>query len=150
MNSNKFNYDEKYYEGSCETTFKKRFANHKKSFNNEQWKNETELSKEVWNLRSTNNKAETGCKIVRRCTPVNCAILRWNLCLKENSELAINQGINLLNKRSQLVSTCRYFNKLLLMNFEDNITWWQSTNVPFYCHRNPLVKLWCHCIVFMV
>ena len=29
----KLNYDEKYYKGSCKTTFKKRFANDKKSFN---------------------------------------------------------------------------------------------------------------------
>ena len=35
----------------------KRFANRKKSFNNDQYKNETELSKEVWNLKSTNNNA---------------------------------------------------------------------------------------------
>ena len=40
-------YDKKCYKGSCETTFKKRFANHRKSFNNDQYKNETELSKEV-------------------------------------------------------------------------------------------------------
>ena len=47
----KLNYYEKYYRGSCETTFKKQFANHKESFDNEQYKNETELSKEVWNLK---------------------------------------------------------------------------------------------------
>ena len=43
LNSNKLNCGEKYYKGSCETTFKKRFANHKKSFINEQYKKETEL-----------------------------------------------------------------------------------------------------------
>ena len=35
LNSNKLNYDEKCYKGSCEITFKKRFANHKKSLNND-------------------------------------------------------------------------------------------------------------------
>ena len=30
LNSNGLNYDEKYYKGSCDTTFKKRFANQKK------------------------------------------------------------------------------------------------------------------------
>ena len=34
LNSNKLNYDEKYYKGSC----KNRFADHKKSFNNDQYK----------------------------------------------------------------------------------------------------------------
>ena len=61
-------------------------------------------------------------KIVGRCTPVNCGILRCNLCLNERLEIATHQGKNLLNKRSELVSKFRHFNRLLLMNFEDNIT----------------------------
>ena len=36
----------------------------KKSFNKEQYKNEIELSKKVWNLKSTNNNAEIAWKIV--------------------------------------------------------------------------------------
>ena len=64
LNSNKLNYDEKYYKSNCETTFKKRFVNHKKSFNNDQYKNEMELSKEVWNLKSSNDNSEIAKKIV--------------------------------------------------------------------------------------
>ena len=122
LNSNKRNYDEKYYKGSCKTTFKKQFANHKKSFNNEQYKKETKLSKELQNLKSTNNNAEIAWKIVRRCVLVSPAILRCNLCLNEKLEIAKHQGKNLLNKRSEFVSKCRHFSKLLLINFEDNIT----------------------------
>ena len=40
----------------------------------------TELSKKVWNPKSTNKHAKISWKIVRRCTPVNRAILRCNLC----------------------------------------------------------------------
>ena len=76
----------------------------------------------VRNLKSTNNNSEIAWKIVRRYAPVNRAILRCNLCLNEKLEIATHQGKNLLNKRSELVSKCRHFNKLLLMNFEDNIT----------------------------
>ena len=36
-------YKEKYYIGLCETTFKLRYANHKKSLNHEKYKNNTEL-----------------------------------------------------------------------------------------------------------
>ena len=122
MNSNKLNYEEKYYKGSCETTFKKQFANHKKSFNNDQYKNETEVSKEVWNLRSTNNNSEIAWKIVRRCARVNHAISKCNFYLNEKLEIATHQGKNLLNKRSELVSKCGHFNELLLINFEDDIT----------------------------
>ena len=39
-------YKQKCYLGSCETTFKDRFENHKKSFNHLKDKNVTELSKE--------------------------------------------------------------------------------------------------------
>ena len=49
--------------GSCETAYKKRFANHKKSFKNDQYKNETELSKELWNLKIINNNSKIAWKI---------------------------------------------------------------------------------------
>ena len=39
----------KLYKGICETTFRKRYANHKKSEKN---KNDTKLSTEYWKLAS--------------------------------------------------------------------------------------------------
>ena len=52
-------YKQKCYLGSCETTFKDRFGNHKKSFNHVKHKNDTELSKEFlgnqepqWNTKN--------------------------------------------------------------------------------------------------
>ena len=39
-------YKRKLYEGFCKSTFKKRYANHKKSFNMEKDKNDTKLSTE--------------------------------------------------------------------------------------------------------
>ena len=44
-------YKQKRYKGICETTFKKRYANHKKSFNLINSKNDTTLSKEYWTLK---------------------------------------------------------------------------------------------------
>ena len=44
-------YKQKRYKGICETTFKKRYANHKKSFNLIKSKNDTTLSIEYWNLK---------------------------------------------------------------------------------------------------
>ena len=43
-------YKPKLYKGICKTTFKKRYANHKKSFNAEKNKNDTKLSIEYWRL----------------------------------------------------------------------------------------------------
>ena len=130
-----------YLKGSCETSFKKRIINQKKSFQNKQYKKETKLSKEEWNLKSTNNRFEIAWKTVRRCALANRAIRRCNLCLNEKLEIAAHQERNLLNKRSELVSKYRHFNKLLLINFDDSVTQWQDTNVPFYCPQNPLIKL---------
>ena len=44
-------YKQKRYKGICETTFKKRYANHKKSFNLIKSKNDITLSIEYWNLK---------------------------------------------------------------------------------------------------
>ena len=46
------NYQEKVYFGSCKSTFKKRFSSHKKSFNQNEHKNETELSNEIWRIKN--------------------------------------------------------------------------------------------------
>ena len=44
--------NKKCYLGSCETTFKDYLGNHKKSFNHVKHKNDTELSKEFWEIKS--------------------------------------------------------------------------------------------------
>ena len=44
-------YKQKRYKGICETTFKKHYANHKKSFNLINSKNDTNLSVEYWILK---------------------------------------------------------------------------------------------------
>ena len=47
-------YKQKCYLGSCEKTFKDRFGNHKKLFNHVKHKNDTELSKEFWEIKKHN------------------------------------------------------------------------------------------------
>ena len=51
VTSNNPELKEKTYYGISETAFKLRYANHTKSFNTERYKNDTELSKEVWKIR---------------------------------------------------------------------------------------------------
>ena len=43
-------YKPRLYKLICETSFKKRYANHKKSFNEEKNKNDIKLSTEYWKL----------------------------------------------------------------------------------------------------
>ena len=59
-------YKPKLYKGICETTFKKRYANHKKSFNVEKNKNDTKLSTEYWKL--ANNKLTHGYPRAKKAT----------------------------------------------------------------------------------
>ena len=47
-------YKQKCYLGSCETTFKERFENHKNLFNHSKLKNYTKLSKEFWGIKWRN------------------------------------------------------------------------------------------------
>ena len=47
-------YGENIYICTAETTFKKRYSNHKKSFNLAVYKNDTEHSKEFWKIKRRN------------------------------------------------------------------------------------------------
>ena len=56
--------------GSFETTFKDRFGNHKKSFHYLKHKNDTELSKEFWEIKKRNGTAKSTWKIITICVPL--------------------------------------------------------------------------------
>ena len=51
--SNLRNYHEKIYFGTSKSTFKQRYGNHKKSFNHEKHRTDTELSNEHWRLKAS-------------------------------------------------------------------------------------------------
>ena len=52
------NNQEKVYFGLCETTFKRRFSNHKKSFNLKEYQNETELSNEIYQIKNSGHHSK--------------------------------------------------------------------------------------------
>ena len=47
------NFQTEIYYGISETTFKTRYLNHKKSFNHEKHKNDTQLSNELWKIKAS-------------------------------------------------------------------------------------------------
>ena len=106
------------YLDSCETTFKDRFANHKKSFNHVKHKNDTELLKEFWEIKQRNGTRKITWKIMRMCRFCNPNSKRYLLCLNEKYEIAIHKGDNLLNKRTEIINTCRHRSKNKLANCE--------------------------------
>ena len=121
--SNVSNYKEKIYKGICATYFKSRYSNHKKVFTNERYKNDTELSKELWKVRERNGTPKITWSILGKYSSYNPISKRCNLCLNEKLGIAIHKGDNLLNKRSEIISKFRHKSKYKLTNLtSDGIT----------------------------
>ena len=110
------NYKTTCYKGISSTVFKSRYGNHKMSFNNVRYRNDTELSKEVWKIKDLKGTANLKWSIKGRYKSYNPLSKRCNLCLNEKLEIITHQGDNLLNARSEVVSKCRHKNKFKLSN----------------------------------
>ena len=103
---------------TCETTFKDHFGNHKKSFNHINLKNDMELSKEFCEIKKRNGTPNITWAIIRTCHSYNPNSKRCLLCFIEKCEIATYKGENLLNKRTEIINTCRQRNKYKLANCE--------------------------------
>ena len=118
-----FNYYEtNVYLRTTEGEFKQRFINHKNSFNNSTYRNDTTLSKHVWDIKEKYNKTPVLKWYLVRIVP-SCSNItkRCLLCLHEKSELLYYPNISkLLNKHSELIAKCRHANKYLLCNYKSN------------------------------
>ena len=115
-------YQEKKYIGLCESTFKKRFASHKSSFNHERHKSSTSLSVELWKVKEMNGTPNITWRIVKKSKAYTPESKRCSLCLTEKFEIANYPDRNLLNKRTEIIAKCRHRRKHLLMlhNPDDN------------------------------
>ena len=111
----------KLYKGSCETSFKKRYSNHKKSFNVPFYKHDTKLSTEYWNLKMKQLNPQISWKIKGIYKSYNPTSKPCNLCLRENLEILDKPDKNVLNKRSEIISQCRYKNKYRLKTLESSM-----------------------------
>ena len=109
------------YVGLTETSFKARFANHKSSFNDPSKRLSTELSKHVWSLKEANQKFKITWKILKQTSPFSPISNRCNLCLWEKYFIICRPELATLNKRNELVTSCRHANKFLLKNFKPTV-----------------------------
>ena len=101
------------YFGACEGEFKTRYNNHKKSFKNIKYKNETELSKKIWSLKESKIEHNLFWSIASKAFPYSCGSRRCDLCLTEKVCIIRANTNGLLNKRTELLSKC-HRNKYLL------------------------------------
>ena len=125
ITSDIINYKPKEYKGICSTVFKEHYRNHK-AFNNERYRMDTELSKEVWAVKNKKNGTpKISWSIFRRFPPYYLESKRCYFCLNEKLEIAIHKEDNLLKRRCKVISKCRHQNKYKLSNL-----------TPFSCNDN--------------
>ena len=104
------------YIGLTENSFKTRFTNHRNSFKDHKKKLSTELSKHVWKLKEANVNFQISWKILKHAASYNPVSERCNLCLWEKYFIICRPELATLNRRNELVSSCRHAKKYLLSN----------------------------------
>ena len=100
----------KVYYGLTADTFKKRYGVHKQSFKDKDY-NQTALSIYVWELKSRGKTASIEWEIASKAIPYQCGTRKCDLCIVEKTAIALADAVSLLNKRSEIVSTCRHRHK---------------------------------------
>ena len=73
------NFQTKIYYEISETKIKTRYLNHKKSFNHEKHKNDTQLSNELWKIKASKEESVLVWKSLEQYQPYNVNTKR---CLK--------------------------------------------------------------------
>ena len=91
-----------------------RALNHQVSFNKEARKNDTELSKHIWQLKSKEQRFTIKWKILAKAKPYSNLTKRCNLCTAEKHFIITKPAMATLNKRNELISTCRHRRKFIL------------------------------------
>ena len=102
------------YIGSTENTFKLRYNNHTKSFRNEQYKNETTLSKFLWD-NNIQNTAKIEWTFEKNCKPYTPGATFCDICVSEKSSIIRNlNSVHSLNKRTDIANKCPHKKKHML------------------------------------
>ena len=99
------------------TNFKERYRNHKTSFRHSKRRNETELSKYVWNLQNEKKPFQIKWKILKKCKPYSNINKKCSLCLNEKFIIICKKELCSLNRRNELASSCPHRNRYVLGNF---------------------------------
>ena len=108
----------KEYTGMTSTTFKKRFANHKTSFENPDKRNTTELSKYIWQLKKEKGRFSIKLSILKQTPSYRSVAKNCDLCLQEKLHILKGDKTKLLNKRCELFSKCRHRKRFPAGRFE--------------------------------
>ena len=108
------------YIGLTAKNFKTRFNSHTTSFRSSNLRKSTALSKYIWTLKDSNTNYNINWRIITSAEAFNNQTNRCNLCTTEKLYIIYNSDMATLNKRSELMSTCRHKAKHLLCNYKTN------------------------------
>ena len=101
----------KHYIGLTERSFKERFSGHKSSFTHRAKSNASELSKHMWKLKDAGKNGQVEWEILQKAFPYQCGSRKCDVCISEKLQIITAEQSTLLNKRSELISTCRHQSK---------------------------------------
>ena len=104
---------EESYVGMTADSFKIRYNNHKQSFNNPTYKNQTELSKYIWYLKEKKSDFQISWKILHYAAPYNNRTKKCNLCTTEKWVILCEPHLATLNSRVALINSCPHRHKFL-------------------------------------
>ena len=106
--------EDKFYIGLTAPPFKKRFSNHKSSFKNLDYSQSTTLSSYVWQLKNEGKNPSVSFSILQKSKSFTPEILKCYLCTAEKMRILFADPSKTINKRSEIMSTCRHKRKFLL------------------------------------
>ena len=109
----------KTYVGSTEATFKKRYYAHKADMNKQANRNNTTLANFVWDAKDRGEEPTVTWQILRNSKSYRCGTRKCDLCLTEKLMILKEKGPSSLNRRSELMGTCRHRRKFRLANVKD-------------------------------
>ena len=103
------------YFGSTERSFKKRYSEHTSSINNRP-KNHTTLSSYIWKLKDKKTPFKIEWSIKSKGHAFSSGGKSCDLCLTEKLTILTENQHSMLNKRDELLETCRHRKKHLLIS----------------------------------
>ena len=107
----------KSYIGISNGPWKQRWRVHKHSFSNPMRKHNTKLAKHMWDNKPKSENAKLTWSTLKQVPAYSNKTKKCPLCLHEKLAIISHENEKeLLNKRNEIISTCRHVNKLLLMN----------------------------------
>ena len=96
---------------------------HTKFFRHCKCMNETELSKDLLNLKDHSFYNSLSWEIHKNPSPYRCGSKRCDLCFSEKVSINCADKDTLLNKRTELISKCHHRNKFLLGKIKKKLSW---------------------------